>query len=289
MKAPALQKGLALSAWIDDGVPGWVLADAMRLRQVLTNLISNAIAFTPAGRIRVEVAGAGDEGLRISVADTGVGIAEADQAIIFERFVQADGSTTRSNGGAGLGLAIVRELVELMEGEIRVESAVGEGSVFTFTMHAKPCAAPAAREPAPGPRRERPATAPLDVLVAEDNRTNQRLVAALLRRAGHRPTIVGNGAEAVAAAIRTRFDIALMDIQMPVMDGFAAARRIRALDGAAGQLPIIALTASTLDESRDRCTEAGISACLAKPIDFDALLDSLAEACDGTAMTVAAE
>lgn len=273
----AAEKGLDLRCEVETDVPAWIEVDPVRLRQVLTNLVSNAIAFTEAGHLAVRAAhGPGPCGpaLAVEVEDTGIGIAQADQARIFERFVQADGSASRPFGGSGLGLAIARQLVELMGGVIDVRSAPGQGSTFRFTLRAPPCPAPAEDEP-PGAALERPARA-LRVLVADDNATNQCLIKALLHRAGHAVVPVGNGREAVEAARGGGFDAVLMDIHMPVMDGLAAARAIRALPGPAGRTPIVALTASVLADERARYLEAGMDDCLPKPIDVAALARTLA-------------
>jgi signal transduction histidine kinase/ActR/RegA family two-component response regulator len=274
MMPNAREKALTLSCDVEADVPERVRVDPLRLRQVLTNLVANAIVHTRAGGIEVRVARAGGCLLAIEVTDTGAGIAAADHARIFERFQQADSSSTRSAGGSGLGLAIARELVTLMGGEIGVESEIGKGSTFRFTV-----AAPAAAEPEPAPAGDAPAgpLRPLKILVAEDNATNQKLIGALLRRDGHRVTLVGDGRSAVSAAGAGRFDVILMDIQMPRVDGLTATREIRALPGGAGRVPIVALTASVLTDDLSRYAEAGMDACLGKPIDVPALRRTLAE------------
>jgi signal transduction histidine kinase len=204
MAARAQQKGLSLTCVVAEQAPEWVVADPVRLRQVLTNIVSNAIAFTHAGGVAVEAgyAEAEDGGLlTVSVRDTGVGVAEADRARIFERFVQADDSLSRGSGGAGLGLAIARELVELMGGTISLESAPGRGSTFRFTARVgRAPDAPGWAESGKAPG----AVSPLRILVAEDNATNQHLIKALLAPGGHRVTVVANGREAVRAVARAR-------------------------------------------------------------------------------------
>ena len=271
MAARAGEKGVTLDCRLDEGVPEWVLVDPLRLRQVLTNIVSNAIAFTREGRITVDVGRSGPF-LEIAVTDTGVGISDADCRRIFDRFVQADNSSSRPAGGSGLGLAIARELVELMGGRIGVESTLGRGSVFRFSVSAESCAAPRAEPDAP----DETVGTPLDILLAEDNATNRYLINALLKPTGHRLTMVENGHAALDAARRSDFDVILMDIQMPGMDGLTAARAIRALPDPAGRVPIVALTASVQSDDRTRYEDAGMDACLCKPIDRKALERTLA-------------
>jgi CheY-like chemotaxis protein len=272
MEPGAAEKGLALSCTVSEAVPAWVMADPMRLRQVLTNLVSNAIKFTEAGEVAVRVGHAPDGGgeLRVEVEDTGIGIAPAQQERIFEEFVQADTALTRRAGGTGLGLAISRQLVELMGGSMRLRSVPGMGSTFGFTI-----AAPAAGGPEeaarPGPAGDAASLPPLRVLLAEDNATNQDLVKAYLRDAGHSVEVVTNGTGAITAAAAGRFDVVLMDVQMPGVDGLAATRAIRDMPGPAGRVPIIALTANAMPSDRDACFAAGMSDYLAKPIDVAAL------------------
>jgi CheY-like chemotaxis protein len=263
-------KDLGFVYRVADSVPATLFGDGMRLRQVLINLLGNAVKFTERGSIelRIEPRDAADDRILLlfSVRDTGIGIAYDKQDQIFEAFRQADSSTTRKYGGTGLGLAISRRLVSLMSGQIWVESEPGEGCTFYFT----------AQFGVPAPREAAAASAPLEVLLAEDNPINQRIAEALLVKAGHRVTIAGNGREAVDRAAAGRFDVILMDVQMPEMDGLDATRAIRALESSSGhRTRIIAMTAFDQDGDRERCLDAGMDAFLAKPIDHRRLSSSL--------------
>jgi signal transduction histidine kinase/ActR/RegA family two-component response regulator len=262
VESQASAKGLALRLrWQVSGGAQRV-GDPTRLRQVLLNLLVNAVKFTRAGEVTLTVAGTA-ESLVLRVTDTGIGIARDDLARIFDRFSQADASTTRQFGGTGLGLAISRRLVELMGGSLRVESAVGQGSTFSF--HVPLRTAPAeALAPAPAPAAG--ACTGLRVLLAEDNAVNRFLATHLLGKLGCEVIVAEDGRQAVEAAMRQPFDLVLMDCQMPVMDGYEATARIRALEGAIAAVPIIALTASALAEDRERCLFAGMSDFLSKPI-----------------------
>jgi len=262
----AREKGVALTADVHSGTPVWVTGDPGRLRQVLTNLIGNAVKFTEKGAVTVRVAPdsgrGGKAGIGFAVRDTGIGIPAEKLTQIFQEFTQADGSTSRRFGGTGLGLTIAQRLVGLMGGQIAVTSEVGKGSEFTFAL---PLAAAAAQE-APGSTRPSPRAARhLRVLLAEDNSVNQEVAATMLRRRGHQVDVVGDGRAAVAAAERTLYDVVLMDVQMPEMDGYEATAAIRRLP-CGGTLPIIALTAHALTGERERCLEHGMDGYLAKPV-----------------------
>jgi signal transduction histidine kinase/CheY-like chemotaxis protein len=284
MATPAEQKGLGLGAEVDAGVPERLHLDPMRVRQVLTNLLSNATKFTDQGEVRVRVSylpgsAAGNEAqngaglLAVEVEDTGIGIAEVQAEHIFQDFVQADDSLSRRSGGTGLGLAICRQLVELMGGEVGVRSVPGMGSTFRFTVRAEPAPSTAA-EPAGRDGRGR-RLPPMRVLLAEDHATNQYLISAYLAAAGHEVVLVQNGAEAVEAAARGGLDVVLMDVQMPEVDGHEATRRIRALPGPVGRVPIVALTANALPSDQEACIAAGKDGYLSKPVDVLALHEAL--------------
>jgi len=293
----AAEKGLATSIQIDNDVPDWVRGDPHRLRQILLNLLGNAVKFTAAGGIAVRVsvvpeqdtAAAGSHDapappqIQFAVSDTGIGVPEPQREVIFLPFRQADGSVTRRFGGTGLGLAISRRLVALMGGKMWLESTERQGSTFFFTAPIPPGQAPAAgEEPAVAASgqspAEQPLRRPLSILVAEDNVVNQRLIRILLEKRGHSVTVVGNGAAALEAWLQDRFDCILMDIQMPEMDGYEATHRIRAREPENGpHIPIIALTAHAMKGDRDKCLQAGLDSYISKPIQTAALDAALAD------------
>jgi PAS domain S-box-containing protein len=315
----ASQKGLELAYHIAPDVPEMLVGDSTRLRQIIVNLVGNAIKFTEHGEVTVSVEreraerGAREEdvasagalrsagcALRFTVRDTGIGIPRDQQGRIFGAFVQADGSTSRKYGGTGLGLAISTRLVESMNGRIWVESEVGEGSVFSFTVILGQSQGDGPPElPSGSSPRERPG---LRILLAEDNLVNQRLAAWLLEKRGHRLVIANNGREALAAfeeaergapsakrpdqrsalcASRSApFDLILMDVQMPDTDGLEATAAIRRREQASGQhIPIIALTAHAMEGDRDRCLAAGMDDFISKPLQDDELFRVIAAHC----------
>ena len=262
-------KGIGLAAQIDPAMPAILAGDPLRLRQVLSNLVGNAIKFTASGGVTVKasvVAIADDETrLRFEVTDTGIGIDDEGRKRLFAPFVQVDAATTRKFGGTGLGLAISKRLVGLMGGQIGVDSTVGAGSTFWFTV-ALAKATPAeisAVQTANQPVEKNTDIIGAHVLVAEDNLPNKRLIERLLARLGVDAEIVGNGVDAVAAARGKAFDLILMDCHMPELDGFDATREIRA---GGSSIPIIALTADAMSGDREVCIEAGMDDYLAKPI-----------------------
>jgi signal transduction histidine kinase/DNA-binding response OmpR family regulator len=273
----ARDKGIDLQSVIGTDVPRARRGDAGRLRQVLLNLVGNALKFTDQGGVRVEarLAGAVAERalLRFEVRDTGPGIAPEAQRRLFQEFTQVDQLASRRASGTGLGLAICRTIVTAMGGEIGVESAVGRGSAFWFTVALPPAAGEVERDAA----RTEDAVAPLRILVAEDNPVNQQVARGLLTRRGHHVDVVGNGRAAVQAVSAQRYDVVLMDVHMPEMDGIEAAREIRRLPGDKGQLPIIALSASAMKEETEQCLAAGMVGHLPKPIDPLALAAVLAQ------------
>jgi signal transduction histidine kinase len=285
MGARAEAKGLQLICDLPDDLPDALLGDPLRLRQVFTNLIGNAVKFTKQGQVIVRVASlkadASSVTMQFSIADTGIGIAPEHQQGIFAPFTQADASTTREFGGTGLGLAICASLIGLMGGRIWVESSLGRGSTFYFTVPlALQTAATAHSEDAgAAPAELRPAapTRPLRILLAEDNPANQKLTVFVLGRQGHSVEVAENGREAVECICREDFDLVLMDIQMPEMDGYQATAAIRCLeDPAKAHLPIVAMTAHAMARDRQRCLAAGMNAYISKPINADELLNTIA-------------
>jgi len=266
LEPTAIAKGLAFEWRIEPRVRGRIFGDPCRFRQVVLNLLNNAIKFTSAGRVSLtataEPAGPQLVRLACAVEDTGIGIGGNDLAHIFESFRQADPSTTRRYGGAGLGLSISRELAHLMNGDITVDSEPGRGSLFRFEIVAG--VAPDLVElPSSGAPASPLPTATGRILIAEDNAVNARLASRILAKAGHCVEVVHDGAAAEHEVRDGNWDVVLMDMQMPVMDGLEATRRIRA---AGLKLPIIALTANAMRGDRERCLEAGMNDYLAKPI-----------------------
>jgi CheY-like chemotaxis protein len=272
----AAAKKLDLRLRIDERTPAVLCADSARLGQIVGNLLSNAIKFTDQGEIGVGVSFNEPRGLRVAVTDTGSGIAADKLDRLFQRFSQIDGSVSRRHGGTGLGLSICKSLVELMGGEIRVDSTAGQGSTFEFRVEAVPGRL-RGRNLSEAQAVAASDARPAHVLVVDDLAVNRVLVRAILEASGHRVEEAGGGAEAVAAAIGSKFDLILMDLQMPGMDGYAAATAIRALDSANRLTPIIALSANVLDEHVAASGLAGMNGHLAKPIVPAALLGAVAE------------
>jgi CheY-like chemotaxis protein len=290
----ARQRGLSLSCEIHPDLPNGVLVDPGRLRQIVVNLLGNALKFTSHGGVTLAVSVTpGEEGrlwLSLVVRDTGIGIAAGRLTAIFQPFTQADGSMTRRYGGTGLGLTICARLVSLMGGTLDVRSTLGTGSEFTvrIPVETTPLAAEAGsddveanfaagaeKEPTPAGAESAP-----HVLVAEDNPVNQRVVQQLLSKRGWHVTLTDDGRQAVAAFEQQRFDLVLMDLQMPEMNGFDAVAAIRALEHARclSHTPIVAVTAHAMAGDRERCLEAGMDGYLTKPMRREAvyaLLDEL--------------
>jgi signal transduction histidine kinase/CheY-like chemotaxis protein len=258
----ASARSLVFHHHVQAGTPDWIHGDPVRLRQILNNLLSNALKFTHQGEVRLAVQpDAASGGLRFTVSDTGIGIAPEVQPLLFNRFVQADASTTRKYGGTGLGLAIVDQLGKLMGGHVTLHSEPGKGSTFTVVL---PTVRPATPQVATAPPPAQSGLRAGRILVAEDNPTNQIVAVGLLKKAGyHDVTVVANGQEAVRAALAGGYAAVLMDCQMPVMDGYSATRSLRA---AGSKLPIIALTANAGPGEAQACLDAGMDDYLSKPI-----------------------
>ena len=289
----AAQKGLRFSIYVDPSVPDAILVDGARLRQILTNLVGNAIKFTVQGdvSVRVEVdrpavRRATERQIHFMIRDTGIGISDEKQLAIFDAFVQADASTTREFGGTGLGLAIAARLARLMTGKITVKSTPGAGSTFQLSLPLRvPATAPnVARdhtEPAvptaqSASRRHRSIPA-MRILLADDNEVNQKFMASLLRRRSHHVTVVGTGREVLAALADAPFDVILMDVQMPDLGGFETTALIRGMEeGTSRHIPIIAVTARAMVGDRERCLAAGMDDYLSKPVHLGDLYEALA-------------
>jgi len=288
MAAKAGEKGLTLSLEMAPDLPDLVQADPTRLRQVLINLLGNAVKFTEQGGIALSVrSGEESRQLHFCVADTGIGIAGDKLESIFDAFTQADGSITRKYGGTGLGLTISSKLVRLMGGGMWVESAPGQGARFHFTLAYEAAAEELEQEEPEGALVELPGApaAALNILLAEDNVVNQKVAGTLLEKFGHRVTIVADGAQAIAAFEPGRFDLILMDMMMPEVDGLTAIRRIREREAGRAHTPIIALTAHAMRGDRERFLREGADGYVAKPIDVEELKREIeaatAASCEG--------
>lgn len=286
----AEQKGVSFVLAVDPEACATFSGDPTRIRRLLYNLFSNAVKFTDRGRIEVKVA-YGGETLVIQVADTGIGIPAEQLPTLFDKFIQGDASHTRRFGGSGLGLAICRGLAERMGGEVEVESVVGEGSTFTIRLPlARVSGALVEAPPVADAESTSDAEAPpIKVLAAEDNDVNQLVLRTLLDQAGITPLIVENGAEAVAAWEREPWDVILMDIQMPVMDGVSAARAIRAREAASGRsrTPILAVTANAMSHQTPEYFAVGMDDVVPKPLQAMDLFAALERALDETERAVA--
>ncbi|KQY84693.1 hypothetical protein ASD25_06585 [Brevundimonas sp. Root1423] len=263
-----LARGLTLTVDVAADLPPAVMGDEGRLRQVTLNFLSNAVKFTSAGEIRLTVA-ADAVRLKVSVSDNGIGIAPDKIKQLFDRFTQADASTTRVYGGTGLGLAISHRLIEMMGGQIGVDSTPGEGSTFWFTIPMT-CAQASGDQAAP---TDMIVPSGLRVLMADDAMANRELVTAIMGGLGVELDTVCDGAEAVEAARFGGYDLILMDVHMPVMDGLTATRTIRGMGGAVARTPIVALTANVQPEHVERCLAAGMDGHVGKPIQLTELLD----------------
>ncbi len=265
-------KGVDLALEVDPATPAWLLGDAARVRQILMNLVSNALKFTLDGRVVIRIAPAQDQ-IVLSVADTGLGLSAEQQARLFAPFAQGDRSTARRFGGTGLGLAICRHLAALMDGAIGVESEPGVGSTFTVRLALPATDAPSARE---DETAAAPGLAGLRVLVVDDNTVNQVVARAVLEAAGVEVAAVGDGLAALARLGAEPFDMVLMDVHMPVMDGVEAVRRIRAGEGGRIDMPIVALTADAMVGDAERLMAQGFDDAHPKPIAPAGLLATVA-------------
>jgi signal transduction histidine kinase/ActR/RegA family two-component response regulator len=269
----AEQHGLELTLDIAAGTPRWVNGDPLRVRQIVTNYVSNALKFTVIGSVAIMAVPGREQRVRLAVRDTGVGIDPATQARLFTPFTQADDSTTRRFGGTGLGLAICRQIAHMMDGEVGVESEVDVGSMFWADLHL-----PRARGRVPADVDPAPCVSltAMRALLVEDNPVNLMIAEAMLRNWGIEVTTAGNGAEALRAveAAEGAFDVVLMDMHMPVMSGYEATRELRRRY-AADALPIVALTAAALVSEQQQCMSMGMNAFVTKPIDERHLRETL--------------
>ncbi|MDT8759422.1 ATP-binding protein [Sphingomonas psychrotolerans] len=284
MQSAAAQKHLELRCEIDDAVPTFAMVDGLRLRQILLNLVSNAVKFTQEGHVTLSAQVRDDGGrclLEVSVTDTGIGIPSEQHAAVFNEFVQAEESTARRFGGTGLGLAISKNLAVMMGGDLTFESAVGSGTVFKLAIPVVEAAAPSA-SPDPASDTLAGSSSAINVLLAEDHDVNQELMQAMLAHLGHRVSTVADGARAVEAVISAgasgrQFDIILMDMQMPVMDGLSATRAIRSHGFGPDVLPILALTANAYPDDIAACLREGMQAHIAKPVQLQQLSIALSK------------
>ena len=280
----AAEKDLELSFQISADCPMALVGDVTRVRQVLVNLLSNAVKFTEQGAVEIAVRAkplaAGEYRVDFAVSDTGIGIAPEKRRRIFDAFSQADASTTRRYGGTGLGLTISRRLTELMGGTIEVESTPGQGSTFRFSIRARATQQVAVGQPRAVAKkkidRHLAKRLPLRILVADDNPTNREVASLMLQRMGYTPDLASNGEEVLEAMDWRRYDVVLMDVHMPVLDGLETTRRIRRAWPADEQPQIVAMTASTMRGDREECLEAGMDDFLGKPV-FDNELQAVLE------------
>ncbi|MBN8505902.1 MAG: response regulator [Burkholderiales bacterium] len=274
------EKKLSLRVSLAEDLPSHVLGDPTRLRQVLLNLLSNALKFTEAGEVHLSVEKRGEDELHVAVQDSGIGLSPEGMAKLFQHFSQADSSTTRKYGGTGLGLAISKRLAEAMGGSMSAESAgPGQGSTFRFHIRVAAVAAPAEDAKPAGTASADPAMAarhPLRILLAEDNVVNQKLALRLLSQMGYRADVASNGVEAVESVSRQTFDLVLMDVQMPEMDGLEASQEIVRRWPQPHERPrIVAMTANAMQGDREACLAAGMDGYITKPIRVEALVEAL--------------
>ncbi|HYE73003.1 MAG TPA: ATP-binding protein, partial [Blastocatellia bacterium] len=275
----AEQKGILLICETEPSVPSNIVSDPVRLRQIITNLVSNALKFTEQGQVTIKIGSepVSDKKIRLkfAVTDTGIGIPLESQQIIFEAFSQADGSTTRKYGGTGLGLTISKRLTEMMDGEIWVESKPGSGSTFYFTVLVETSSTTSLdkeKEASSISVAHSPKLRSLRILLAEDNSVNQKLALRLLEKMGHQVLIAHNGRQAIEAYQNEEFDLILMDVQMPEVDGMEATASIRRQEATTNRHTlIIAMTAHAMEGDRERCLAAGMDNYISKPIHAEKL------------------
>ena len=287
----ALQKNLSFEMQKAHGLECWIAADATRLRQILFNLISNALKFTEHGHVRLSVCArtepTGQDWLEVRVQDSGIGMNQEALGKLFQRFFQADTGLSRRFSGIGLGLQISLELAQHMGGDITVQSVPLQGSTFELRLPLLRRPQPADTTPVVQCATRRPQNPAVRILVAEDHAVNQKFMGLMLQRMGHEATFCANGQAALEAMAQSAYDLVLMDIHMPVMDGLTATRAIRALPGPKSKTPVIALTADVLSEAREQAWAAGVNAFITKPVRREELESAIAKVlarADGTAM-----
>jgi len=282
----AASKCLSLGFKIDPAVPGQLVGDLTRLRQILVNLLGNAVKFTETGSIQISVSSLGtpdkEYEIKFIVRDSGIGISSDRMSRLFQSFSQVDASTTRKYGGTGLGLAICKHLAELMGGRIWAESNPGKGSTFYFTIRAEASNEPSERRPEESPALPSTASDPewlvhLRILLAEDNVVNQKVALRMLGRLGYRADIAADGLEVLKALQSHHYDVVLMDVQMPEMDGLEATRSIRRMPGR--QPYIIAMTAHAMKGDREECLGVGMNDYVSKPVRIEELNAALQRSC----------
>jgi CheY-like chemotaxis protein len=276
---------LALNLYFEPTTKQMLIGDPVRVRQILLNLVGNAIKFTMSGSVGIEVSQLDPERVRVSVIDTGIGVAAGQIDKLFERFTQGDASITRRYGGTGLGLAISKKLITLMGGEISARSEAGKGSVFWFTLPIRAPLNSSTRVALPLPPMQPPVAQPLlasqsargRLLVVEDNVVNQKVAMRMLTKMGYDVDLAEDGRQALDRLATVRYDAVLMDCQMPEMDGYLATRHIRDPSSAVldHDVPVIAMTANAFAEDRERCLAAGMNDFLSKPVDRETLAQAL--------------
>jgi len=289
LRPKATQKGLACSLRLDPAAPAFILGDPTRLQQILINLLGNAIKFTHRGEVSLSITASGPSvgslpsknSLTFAVEDTGIGISEADQEHLFEAFRQANSSTTRQYGGTGLGLSICKSLVELMDGTLTMQSTPGHGTTFRFSIPVTLADPLSETTKVNTVTTYDPNTAtqiPLRILLVDDNLINRRVAEKILNKLGYEVTMGHNGSEAVERVQRSDYDLVLMDMHMPIMDGLEATRQIRGDPGITHQPYIVAMTASAMEKDRKACLASGMNLHLCKPISLPSLLGALRQA-----------
>lgn len=280
IRSKAQERGLELELVIDEKLPEWIVTDPLRLRQILNNLLSNAIKFTEKGKIKLQVTlnqkVGSDTIILFQVQDSGVGISDKNRELLFQSFTQADNTISRKYGGTGLGLAISKKLTELLGGKIWFESEESKGTTFFFTICSKALSIDRHKEVETSIEKGLSATdgKSLNILLAEDVAVNQVMMQMILKKMGHRVTLAENGKKAVSLFSSQKWDLVLMDIQMPEMDGIEAAQKIRSAE-ISGRTPIVALTANAMLDDASKCFAAGMDAYLTKPLNMEQLASTL--------------